>query len=139
MEVALGGLNMTLQDYAKIGQFMLHEGNWNGIQLVSKEWIKMSTTPDSPHLMPGKQAYSNNIQGYAFQWWIPEIDEGDFYATGIHDQYIYIQPRSNVVIAVLSANHHFNDRELWGKRQHVYLFKSIVNDLEKLDDFQTGT
>jgi len=139
MEVALGGLNMTLRDYAKIGQFLLHEGSWNGEQLLSKEWIKMATTPDAPHLLPGKQANSNNIQGYAFQWWIPEFPEGDFYATGIHDQYIYIHPRSKTVITVLSANHRFNERELWGKRPHVYLFKSIVQDLENKNFIEDST
>lgn len=134
MEVALGGLNMTLRDYAKIGLFMLHKGNWNGKQLLSEEWIKMATTPDAPHLLPGKQANSNNIQGYAFQWWIPEEDEGDFYAAGIHDQFIYIQPRANVVIVTLSANYHFYDRDAWGSRPHIYIFKTIVEDLEKLDE-----
>lgn len=130
MEVALGGLNMTLRDYAKIGQLYLHEGNWNGKQIVSKKWIDMATSPDAPHLMPGKQAHSNNIQGYGFQWWIPEVDEGDFYATGIYDQYIYVQPSAHVVITALSANHHFTEREPWGKRQHIYLFKSLVSNLE---------
>jgi CubicO group peptidase (beta-lactamase class C family) len=129
MEVALGGLNMTLRDYAKIGQFVLDEGHWKEQQLLSKDWIRLSITPDAPHLMPGKQPNSNNIQGYGFQWWIPEIDEGDFYATGIYDQYIYIQPAHDVVIVVLSANYHFNERALWGKRPHIALFKSIAEDL----------
>lgn len=131
MEVALGGLNMTLRDYAKIGQLALHKGNWQGTQLVSEEWMDLSTTPDAPHLMPGKQEHSNNIQGYGFQWWIPEIDEGDFYAVGIHDQFIYVQPRAEIVIACLSANHHFYEKELWGSRQHVFLFKDIARELEE--------
>ena len=129
MEVALGGLNMSLRDYAKIGQLMLHNGNWNGDQLVSAEWVEMATTPDAPHLMPGKQANSNNVEGYAFQWWVPEIDEGDFNAAGIHDQYIYVQPKANIVIVMLSANHNFYERDPWGKRQHIYFFKSIVEDI----------
>lgn len=130
MEVALGGLNMSLRDYAKIGQLALHKGNWKGTQLVSEDWINRSITPDAPHLMPGKQEHSNNVQGYGFQWWIPEIHEGDFYAVGIHDQYVYVQPNAEIVIACLSANHHFYERELWGSRKHIFLFKSIVDDLE---------
>jgi hypothetical protein len=130
MEVALGGLNMSLRDYAKVGQLALHKGNWKGTQLVSEEWIDLSTTPDAPHLRPGKQEHSNNIQGYGFQWWITEIDEGDFYAVGIHDQYVYVQPKADVVIACLSANHHFYERDLWGPRKHIYLFKSIAKELK---------
>ena len=33
MEVALGGLNATLRDYAKFGQLYLNKGNWNGNKL----------------------------------------------------------------------------------------------------------
>lgn len=38
-----GGLNMRPRDMAKIGQLMLNEGQWQGVQLVSKSWIKEST------------------------------------------------------------------------------------------------
>jgi len=33
MEMALGGLNATLRDFAKIGSLFLHKGNWNGNQI----------------------------------------------------------------------------------------------------------
>ena len=129
MEMALGGLNMTMKDLAKIGLLFLNKGSFNGKQLISEEWIQMSTTPDAPHLMPGERGTANRVQGYGFQWWIPKNDEGDFFASGIYDQYVYVQRKKNTVIVALSANYHFKNRDFSGERKHVALFKEICNTL----------
>ncbi len=105
MEMALGGLNATLRDYAKIGSLFLHKGKWKGKQIIPMEWVRVSTNWDAPHLKPG----SDGDFGYGYQWWIPEGDEGEFIAIGIYNQNIYINPTTNTVIARLSANHEFND------------------------------
>lgn len=128
MELALGGLNMSLRDYAKIGQLFLHQGNFNGQQLISKNWIEMSTTPDAPHVMPNS-TMSEHPQGYGFQWWIPQKDEGDFFAVGIYNQFIYVQPEKNLVIVKLSANHHFKNEKENSKMPHIALFKKIASTL----------
>ena len=125
MEVALGGINMTLRDFAKIGLLYLHNGKFNDTQIVSEQWVKMATTPDAPHLKPGKQSNSDNVQGYGFQWWIPKKDEGDFLAAGIYDQYIYVQPNKKIVVVALSANYHFKYRNNKGENKHIALFKAI--------------
>ena len=41
--------------------------------------------------------------GYGYQWWIPPEADGDFLGIGIYNQYIYVYPRYNVVIAKSSA------------------------------------
>jgi hypothetical protein len=130
MEMALGGLNMTLRDFSKIGQLYLHKGFLNNRQLISEEWIKMSITPDAPHLKPGKRTNASHEQGYGFQWWIPVIDQGDFFAAGIYDQYIYISPSSKLVIVALSANHEFKNKKLGGEIEHIALFKEIADILK---------
>ena len=129
MEIALGGLNMTMRDLAKIGLLFLHKGSFNNKQLISEKWVQMSTTPDASHLMPGERVGENRVQGYGFQWWIPENDDGDYFASGICDQYVYIQPKKNTVIVALSANYHFKNREPSGERKHIALFKEICKTL----------
>ena len=64
IEVAGGGLNATLRDYARLGVLYLNGGVWNGRWIVSEDWVKASVTPDAPHLMPGAGS-----AGYGFQWW----------------------------------------------------------------------
>ena len=109
MEVALGGLNVCMVDYAKLGQLYLHNGKWKGNQIISKDWIKASVTPDSPHLMPKSNQWGLESMGYGYQWWIPAGDEGEFMALGVYNQHIYVNPERKVVIVKISANHKYNE------------------------------
>lgn len=109
MEMALGGLNVTLRDYAKLGLLFLHEGKWKGEQIVPAEWVKASVTPDAPHLMPDNSPTAEPNFGYGYQWWIPNGTEGEFMAIGVFHQLIYINPTTKTVIAKTSANPRFLD------------------------------
>ena len=124
-EMALGGLNMTMRDYAKLGQLYLHQGELNGQKIVSSDWIKAATTPDAPHLQPGNNGLSSHNYGYGFQWWIPEEDEGDFFAAGIYNQHIYVQPRKDLVMVKLTANHHFKTQGPVTKDVHIAMLKAM--------------
>ena len=104
MEMALGGLNLTMRDYAKIGSLFLHDGYWNSKQIVPAEWVLSSVTPDAQHLQPGTSF------GYGYQWWVPKGDVGEFMAIGIYNQNIYINPATKTVIVKLSANPRFNEK-----------------------------
>ncbi|MGL4321998.1 MAG: serine hydrolase domain-containing protein [Paracoccaceae bacterium] len=95
----LGGLNMTTRDYARFGQMVLQDGEWQGQQIVPADWIAQSTSP---------QAKDGSAYGY--QWWIPaNAVPGEVMAQGIYGQYIYINPALGVVIAVNAADRGFED------------------------------
>lgn len=51
------GLNATAIDLAKIGRLYLNNGNWNGQQIVSEEWVNNAATPKVDN------------DGYRNQWW----------------------------------------------------------------------
>ena len=125
MEMVLGGLNTTLRDYAKIGSLFMHNGNWQGKQLIPKPWIRASLTPDAPHVMPTEDF------GYGYQWWIPKSDEGEFMAIGIYNQNIYINPTSNTVIVKLSANPKYNDTSFVPSNDlaNLAMYREIVKSL----------
>ena len=127
-EMALGGMNVTLRDYAKLGALYLHEGKLNGQKIVSADWIKAATTPDAPHLQPGDHGHSSHHYGYGFQWWIPEGEEGDYFAAGIYNQYVYVQPKKDLVIVKLTANHHFKTQGAITKDVHMAMLKTIAAD-----------
>ena len=134
MEMALGGLNACLRDYAKLGQLFLHDGDWQGQQIVPKDWVKASVTPDAPHLMPGDNPLSHHKGfGYGYQWWIPEGNEGEFMAMGVYNQYIYINPTTHTVIAKNSANPRYNDKSyIWSRASsHLEFFRTIAHDLAR--------
>ena len=130
MEVALGGLNATLRDYAKFGQLYLNKGNWNGEQVVPEFWVDASHYPDEDHLVPGDNPNSSDKWGYGYQWWVPGFPDTDYMASGIYNQYIYVNPELSVVIAKISSNYKFPQEKQFSKDSHVALFRAIANSIE---------
>tara|TARA_B100000482_G_scaffold188862_1_gene169392 strand:- start:46 stop:1203 length:1158 start_codon:yes stop_codon:yes gene_type:complete len=129
-DMALGGLNATLRDYSKFGQLYLNKGSWMGEQIVPESWVIDSITPDAPHLMPNAGELSSNEWGYGYQWWIPGEPLTDFTAHGIFNQFIYVDPVSNVVIAKTSSNHRFRSEREYSKAAHIAMFRSITKHIE---------
>ena len=124
-ELALGGLNATLRDYAKFGLLYLQKGNWNGTQILSEKWIEDSHKTDGEHLIPGIRNSSSNPWGYGYQWWVPGFPDTDYIASGVYNQYIYIDPESEVVIAKTSSNYKYTSELQFSKDMHVAMFRSI--------------
>lgn len=87
-------VNARAIDFAKIGRLYLDEGNWNGKQLVSPDWIKNSVKVDTTN---------GSAWFYQYQWWLPTTN-GDFYADGFLGQYIYVNPAKNLIIVRLGKN-----------------------------------
>lgn len=129
MEIALGGLNVTLRDYARFGRLYLNSGNWNGKQIVPAEWIKSSVTPDAEHLLPGKRATASSIMGYGYQWWVPVNSDGDFLAIGVYGQAIYINPRKRIVIARTSAYSDYTKYVEVMEMEEVEMFRAIAEQI----------
>ena len=92
MEMALGGLNACLRDYAKIGRLYLNKGNLNGKQIVPQAWYKASVSSTEEHLQPESKNSSSPGMGYGYQWWIPDGEESEFMAIGVFYQHIYVNP-----------------------------------------------
>ena len=109
MEMALGGLNASLRDYAKVGRLFLNKGNWDGQQIVPESWVEESLTMDKEHVTPSSKNSAHPDSGYGYQWWIPSGDDGEFWARGVFNQYIYINPTTRTVIVKNSANQNFYD------------------------------
>ena len=130
-EMAFGGFNAALRDYARFGLLYLNEGrNFQGHQLVPSSWVKASVTPDAPHLMPGRNNPDSSFpMGYGYQWWIPENPEGDFLALGIYGQFIYVHPGHKVVIAKTSAYVDYNNSGDEMEFESVEAFRAIARAL----------
>lgn len=82
---------MSARDMARFGLLYLREGKWNGKQIISKEWIKESTTSYSD---------AGNRGGYGYLWWISGEfkDLGMYSAYGVGTQIISVLPGANLVI-----------------------------------------
>ncbi len=134
MELAFGGLNAVLRDYARFGLLYLKEGLWNDRQVVPAQWVRDSVTPDAPHLRPGVNEASGFPLGYGYQWWIPENPEGDFLAIGIYNQFIYVHPEHNVVIAKTSAYADYDVDGVEKELESIALFRAIARHVDAMTD-----
>ena len=61
VEMALGGLNATLRDYAKFGLLYANRGRWNGEVIVPSAWVDASHQTDAPHLLSELRQKGYNI------------------------------------------------------------------------------
>lgn len=99
---ALGGLNMTLMDYARLGEVFRDGGRLGDKQIIPEDWVTESTRP-SAKTPPGGLKYG-------YQWWMPaDAREGEIMARGIYGQYIYIDRQSDTVMAVSGADLTFRE------------------------------
>ena len=137
MELALGGLNVSLRDYAKLGWLYLNQGSWtdkqgNTQQIVPKQWVIDSITADAPHLVAGENnPASSSSFGYGYQWWLPLGAEDEFAAQGIYNQYIYVDPDQKLVIVKNSANYRFTDKSLNWSAKHYAMFRATSEYFSK--------
>ncbi len=99
VDIGAFGLHLTTLDIAKLGQFYLQKGVWNGKRLLSEEWIAQATSyqtaTNSASLNPDWQ------QGYGYKFWLctHECFRGD----GAFGQFCLVLPKEDAVIAVTAA------------------------------------
>lgn len=91
-EIAGCCIQATTRDYARMGLFVLANGNVGGRQIVPADWFAQATVKHQEIGEPGR--------GYGYQWWT--YDDGSVAAQGIYGQGIYIDPARRLVIATNS-------------------------------------
>lgn len=98
------GINARTIDFAKFGRLFLHNGIWNGVQVVPAEWVAEATQADTSidyvSYYPHDFIFKNGQGYYKYMWWGIQREENnyDFMALGNHGQFIYISPYKNLII-----------------------------------------
>lgn len=105
------GLSCTSEDMLKLGILHLQQGEWQGRQLLPREWVRAATgmqirdvvlgvfTGDH-YLSPdeaGDGQPASRREGYGYQWW--RGPHGSFSANGLFGQYCIVLPEEKVVVA----------------------------------------
>jgi CubicO group peptidase (beta-lactamase class C family) len=106
VEMAGGGLSMTLRDAARFGQMILNDGDANGEQVLSKAITRRIKKPRNQAIFNRYYQddwYGNVAQDYHDQWWsYAGVDA--VAALGVHGQFIYINSEHDVVIVKQSSD-----------------------------------
>jgi hypothetical protein len=75
-------LILTPHDMAKLGYLYLNEGEWDGQQLLSADWVAAATSPLGSPV-------------YGYQWW---LHPSGYYADGAGGQRIFVFPDLDMVV-----------------------------------------
>ena len=126
-ELAMGGLSVSLRDYARFARLYLKEGNYNGEQILEKSWVKDSMDISEAYAKPGANNDAYNVIGYGYQWWIPEGEQGEFMAIGVYGQWIYVNPTKQVIIVKTSADPNFMEEGY--ELKHVEFFRAVADGI----------
>ena len=89
-----GGVFISTIDHARFGYLFLNDGNWNGQQLISKDWVKAVQQP------------SEAMESYGYMWWLNRgprkwegvDDETIYYAAGFGGNFIVVDKTNNMVV-----------------------------------------
>ena len=97
------GLNIRTEDLAKFGQFILHNGKFNGKQLIAAKYIKLLSAfhANTKNTNISPEAIDNR-QGYGYYFWHCQHKDA-FRAAGLFGQYCLILPAENMVIALTAG------------------------------------
>jgi len=112
-ELAFCCFNSNARDFARFGQMMLQDGNYNGEQILDSSFIAMATVP-----------YVEPFYGHSF-WMTDDYGTHIFYQRGILGQYIIVIPEYDLVVVRLGHQREGNDHN------HTVDFRVIVEEVLK--------
>jgi CubicO group peptidase (beta-lactamase class C family) len=100
------GINARAIDFAKFGRLLLHNGEWEGQQVISNQWISQSIQDQGHPAAYYDTSFGPEIRDaaeggyYQYMWYGLDREAGpvDFYAAGKYGQIIYVSPQANLVI-----------------------------------------
>jgi CubicO group peptidase (beta-lactamase class C family) len=86
------GLLLAPRDLAKLAFLYLHQGSWDGRQIVPAAWVAQSTVDHA----------ADPTTEYGYLWWLDRAD-GYAYMAGLYGQLAVVDPGKDVV-AVITAH-----------------------------------
>lgn len=98
----------TARDWAKFGLLYLNKGNWNGEQILSREWVDFTV-----------QAVEGSEGQYGAHFWLnaggiyPDVPRDLFSANGFQGQHVFVIPSEDMVVVRFGLVEHpeFNINE----------------------------
>lgn len=88
-----GGIFISTEDHARFGYLFLRDGNWDGRQLISKQWIDKVRKPSAAN------------ESYGYLWWLNKgkekaegVSEDVYFAAGAGGNYIIIDQEHDLLV-----------------------------------------
>jgi CubicO group peptidase (beta-lactamase class C family) len=108
--VASSFVHARALDFAKFGLLYLRGGEWDGHQLLSRQWASTAQTPLSRD--------EEDRTFYSWHWWVTADDYGTYGASGYEGQRIIVVPALDAVVVRLghTPSEHYPALNDWRSR-----------------------
>ncbi|WPU93696.1 serine hydrolase [Mucilaginibacter sabulilitoris] len=107
-----GDLAIKPYDMAKIGRLLLSNGKWNGVQLISEDYIRKATNIQIPF---------SGGKGYGYGFWVD--NDHSFQAVGRGGQRIHVDRLYNAIVIATGGGYNWDEKggldELIGHSVHL--------------------
>ncbi len=112
--MAAGALATSARDWARLGALQV-DGCWNGEQVIDPDWVRASSQPEQPFLLPGRLPSTITTHaGFGYHWW-PLDEHGErVMADGMRGQFVYVD-RPRCIVVVKTSAWPYEDR--WWDRE----------------------
>jgi CubicO group peptidase (beta-lactamase class C family) len=98
-EQGFSGLYARTEDIAKLGLLYLRQGQWEGTQLIPKEWVAEAT---SEQVSNQDEANTDWGQGYGYQFW---MSSHGYRGDGAFGQFCVILPEHDAVVVTTACTY----------------------------------
>ena len=118
-------VDTTARQYARFGLLFARDGNWNGEQIIPKQFV------DETFSKVWDSLNSDTIvqdRGYSLHWWISRHDEQAviFNASGKFGQYIFIDRANDIVFTRITKYHSTGgSKQDWGALKYINWFGTV--------------
>ena len=118
--------NSNARDFARIGRLVLNNGEWDGEQIVSKEYLEETLKPTT--YLADKELGGIPTERYGHKWWFTSHRNHQvIFARGILGQYIFIIPDLDLVVVRLG--HSRDDERIGGQPLDIFVYLDIAMDI----------
>jgi len=146
-----GRLAVSVRDFARFGLLYLRQGNWNGRQLISREWATRAVTSPLPNelpravgqaaeMIPGQRSLGSrdvpdnqgdHLGSYSWLWWTNGVDrEGQRHwpdaPTDTYGAFGHGGPRAMIVLPSLDLIVSWNDAHIRSREMENQALKLLV-------------
>ena len=120
-------LDMSARDYSRFGILFSRDGNWDGEQVISKDYVDESlklywgSTPSMGWM-------HSDTRGYSLQWWISKYDdEAKIYNTsGKFGQFVFIDKERDIIFTRITKYRPVEgDVQDWGPLGYLRFLGSV--------------